>query len=255
MIDIHNLTYCAGDTTILHDVSLTLHSGGITALIGPNGAGKSSLLHVLAGLNRPFAGTVGIRGLDPFTATGRARAQAVALLQQSPSVVSRLRVRELVGFGRWPHHQGRPTAQDATLVEQALDAFALNDLADRPLDTLSGGQRQRAFIAMTYAQDTPWMLLDEPLNALDPRHARDLMARLHGLSRASAADGGRSIVIVLHDINAAAGWADRIVAMKDGRVIAHDSSAALLTPDTLQHVFDTPFEVLNHDGRAVVVTR
>ena len=104
---------------------------------------------------------------------------------------------------------------------------------------------------MTYAQDTPWMLLDEPLNALDPRHARDLMARLHGLTRGS----GRSIVIVLHDINAAAGRADRIVAMKDGRVVAHDASAALLTSQMLADVFDTPFEVLSHRGRAVVVAR
>lgn len=251
MIRVEQLTYKVGPAVILRGVDLKLDAGGITALIGPNGAGKSSLLHCIAGLNRLASGTVRIGDLDPFTAPGSVRARAVALLQQSPAVVSRLSVRDLVAFGRWPHHRGRATSHDEAFVTQALDAFALESLADRPVETLSGGQRQRAFIAMTWAQDTPWMLLDEPLNALDPRHARDLMARLHDLSRA----GGRSVVIVLHDINAAAGWADRIVAMKDGRVMAQDTSNALLTPDTLGAVFDTPFEVLNIRGRPVVVTR
>ncbi len=252
MIETRALTYCAGQTDILHGIDLTIPRGGITALIGPNGAGKSSLLHCISGLNRPSEGSVSIDGLDPYAASARDRARTVALLQQSPTVVSRLKVSELVGFGRWPHHRGRPTTEDHDKTQAALAAFALNDLADRSLETLSGGQRQRAFIAMAYAQDTPWMLLDEPLNALDPRHARDLMARLHGLSRG---EKGRSIVIVLHDINAAAGWADRIVAMKDGRVFAHEESATLLTPETLHEVFDTPFQVLRHEGRPVVVAR
>lgn len=251
MIKVRELGYGVGDTAILHDVNLTLAPGGITALIGPNGAGKSSLLHCMAGLTTPTQGRVEIDGLDPFTARDEARARAVALLQQTPVVVSRLQVRELVSFGRWPHHRGRPGPKDMEKVEEALEAFSLTDFAERPLETLSGGQRQRAFIAMTYAQDTPWMFLDEPLNALDPRHARDLMARLHGLSRGH----DRSIVIVIHDINAAAGWADRIVAMKDGRIVAHDASAALLTPETLADVFDTPFEVLRHKDRPVVIVR
>ena len=239
------------NVAFLRDVSTRLARGGITALIGPNGAGKSTLLHCISGLEHPSAGSVRIDGIDPFAVPDRQRARTVALLQQSPALVSRLRVRELVGFGRWPHHQGRPGREDSEMVDRALTAFALTELAERTIDTLSGGQRQRAFIAMTYAQDTPWMLLDEPLNALDPRHARDLMARLHALSR----DETRSIVIVLHDINAAAGWADHIVAMKDGRIAAQDASAALLTEDTLRDVFDTPFELLEHRGRKVVVAR
>lgn len=251
MIEISSLDYHVGGAGILKSVDLTLDPGGITALIGPNGAGKSSLLHCIAGLLRPDNGTVRIDGLDPFVSSGPERARAVALLQQSPVVVSRLKVHELVAFGRWPHHRGRPTRQDADLVAEALRLFSLDDLADRGLETLSGGQRQRAFIAMTWVQDTPWMLLDEPLNALDPRHARDLMERLHKLTRGT----GRSVLIVLHDINAAAGWADRIVAMKGGEVVAHGESAALLTPAMLARVFDTEFEVLAHRGRAVVVSR
>lgn len=251
MIEVQGLGYQVGGTEILHDVDLTIQPGGITALIGPNGAGKSSLLHCISGLTPLSRGQVRIDGMNPFQAPALERARAIALLQQSPTVVSRLSVRDLVGFGRWPHHQGRITASDRAQIEEALAAFALTDMADRPIETLSGGQRQRAFIAMTAAQDTPWMLLDEPLNALDPKHARDLMARLHRLSRSS----GRSIVIVLHDINAAAGWADRIVAMKDGEVVAHQDSKDLLTEATLHEVFDTPFTVLEHDGCPVVVAR
>lgn len=251
MIEVTGLSLRLGGATILRDVSVTLERGGMTALIGPNGAGKSSLLHCLSGLLTPDAGQVRLDGLDPVRARPAERARQVALLQQSPSVVTRLSVRDLVSFGRWPHHQGRPGPRDLARVDEALHSFSLSDLADRPLDTLSGGQRQRAFIAMTYAQDTPWMLLDEPLNTLDPRHARDLMARLHRLVR----EDGRSIVVVLHDINAAAGWADRIVAMKEGRVVAHDATDALLTPDTLRDVFETEFDVFPHHGRAVVVAR
>lgn len=251
MIEVSSLSYRVGQERILHGIDLTIPEGGITALIGPNGAGKSSLLHCIAGLITPSEGHVRIGALDPFSASGPERARAVALLQQTPTVVSRLRVRELVEFGRWPHHRGRSTGRDDAIVASTLTAFALDELAERQLETLSGGQRQRAFIAMAWAQDTPWLLLDEPLNALDPRHARDLMVRLHDLSRSQ----NRSVVIVLHDINAAAGWADRVVAMKDGRVFAHDTNLSVLTPDTLEEVFDTPFDVLSHRGRPVVVAR
>ena len=248
MINVAGLSYGVNGTTILHDVDVTIERGGITALIGPNGAGKSTLLHCISGLNTLTSGSVTIDGQAPVTMKGEERAKLVALLQQTPHVVSRLKVRDLVGFGRWPHHKGRATPNDHALVEEALSAFALAALADRAVETLSGGQRQRAYLAMTYAQDTPWMLLDEPLNALDPKHARDLMARLHEMSRST----GRSIVMVLHDINAAATWADRIVALKDGRVAVQDDTAAFLTPENLHAVFDTPFEVIPHKGRAIV---
>ncbi|RBO53446.1 ABC transporter ATP-binding protein [Rhodovulum sp. BSW8] len=252
MIEVRSLSYAAGATPILHEVGLDLAPRGITALIGPNGAGKSTLLHCIAGLARPGAGTVRIDGLDPFAVPDRRRARQVALLQQSPTVASRLRVAELVGFGRWPHHAGRPGPEDARVVAEALTAFELDALAARPLDTLSGGQRQRAMVAMAYAQATPWLLLDEPLNALDPRHARDLMARLHDLSRPGP--DGRAVVVVLHDINAAALWADRVVAMKDGRVIAAARADEVLRAEILEEVFDTRFEIVPHRGRQLVVT-
>lgn len=251
MIEANGISLSIGDAQILSDVSFAIEPGVITGLIGPNGAGKSTLLHCLAGLNPPTSGAVRIDGQDPFAARDEDRARMVAVLQQSPSVVSRLRVEELVAFGRWPHHRGRPGPADARHVTDALEAFDLADLSARPLETLSGGQRQRAFVAMTYAQDTPWILLDEPLNALDPRHARNLMARLDRLAK----DRGRSIIIVVHDINAAARWADRIVAMKDGRVLAHGPAAEVLTPATLLATFDTPFDAVAHGGRILVVAQ
>lgn len=251
MIEVSELRFHAGQVEILRDVTLSLRAGVITGLIGPNGAGKSTLLHCIAGLNPLSAGQVLIDGLDPASVPDHTRARTVALLQQSPGVVSRLRVRELVAFGRWPHHRARPGPQDDAAVADALAAFDLEEFADRPLETLSGGQRQRAFVAMTYAQDTPWILLDEPLNALDPRHAGNLMARLDWL----ASTRGRSIVVVLHDINAAARWAHDIVAMKDGRVLAHGPAARVLEEETLAKLFDTPFHAFTHAGRQVVVQR
>mgnify|MGYP001949226694 CR=1 FL=1 len=183
----------------------------------------------------------------------RDRARAVALLQQSQTIVNRLTVRELVGFGRWPHHQGRPGPEDARLTQAALETFELDQMADRALETLSGGQRQRAQVAMVWAQSTPWLLLDEPLNALDPKYARDLMHRLHELTRPGPE--ARSVVVVLHDINAAATWADRVVAMKDGRLHASGESANILTPGGLGELYEPRFDVLDHEGRPVVVSR
>jgi len=249
VIETSHLSFTIGDSQILRDVSLSILPGVVTGLIGPNGAGKSTLLHCLAGLTEPSSGHVRIDGQDPFTARDDDRARMVAFLQQSPTTVSRLRVEELVAFGRWPHHRGRPGPEDAEQVAKALDAFDLEELAGRPIETLSGGQKQRAFVAMTYAQDTPWILLDEPLNALDPRHARNLMARLATLAN----EEGRSIAVVLHDINAAARWADQIVAMKDGQVLAHGASRDVLTSDTLYACFDTPFDTVPHAGRKLVV--
>ncbi|MEQ8899370.1 MAG: ATP-binding cassette domain-containing protein [Roseovarius sp.] len=253
MITVSHLSYDAGSTRILSDVSVEIASGGITALIGPNGAGKSTLLHCLAGLNRPAAGEVHVDGAPVLSLPDRDRARAVALLQQSQTIVNRLSVRELVGFGRWPHHQGRPGPEDARLTQEALETFDLDPMADRALDTLSGGQRQRAQVAMVWAQSTPWLLLDEPLNALDPKYARDLMHRLHELTRPGPA--ARSVVVVLHDINAAAAWADRVIAMKDGRLHASGDSAEILTSDVLGDLYETRFDVLDHEGRPVVVSR
>ncbi|MBN9030680.1 MAG: iron ABC transporter ATP-binding protein [Rhizobiales bacterium 63-7] len=233
MIRIENVSLRIRATPILRDINLTIPKGGVVALIGPNGAGKSSLLSLIARLRPLQQGTIHIDGLPVDRTPGPELARVVAILRQDSTVASRLKVRELVGFGRFPHGRGRLTAADLEIVDQALARFDLTDLADRFLETLSGGQRQRALVAMAFAQDTDYLLLDEPLNNLDMHHARELMRSL----RAIADTRARTMVIVLHDVNQASAYADRIVAMQNGRIIADAAPLDLLTPDTLETVF------------------
>ena len=249
MIDVQNVSLDIQGNRILHDVSLRLPKGGITALVGPNGAGKSSLLSVIARLQPPSAGTITVDGLPVAATPGRTLAKTLAILRQDTGISSRLRVRELVSFGRFPHHQGHAGEEDERLVDAALDAFDLTDLSGRFIETLSGGQKQRVLVAMAFCQGTDYLLLDEPLNNLDMYYARELMHRLKQL----ADRDGRTIVIVLHDINHAAAHADRIVAMRDGRIAACGPPDEIITPAMLQSVFGHAMRVETIDGKPVVL--
>ena len=213
MIQISDVSHQISGAPILTDVSLSLPKGGITALIGPNGAGKSTLLSLMARLSKLQSGTISFDGADVSTTPTQVLAKRLSILRQDNAVSARLTVEDLVSFGRYPHHKGRPTPDDHRLSEAALDAMALKPLRARFLDELSGGQRQRAFVAMVLAQDTDYVLLDEPLNNLDMKHARQMMERL----RDTARELGKSFVIVIHDINFAAAYADHIVVLKNGR--------------------------------------
>ena len=245
MIEVENVTHHAGGTRILTDVSLSLPKGGITALIGPNGAGKSTLLSLMARLQRIETGRIRFDGLDVSRTPTDTLARKLAILRQDTFVGTRLTVRDLVGFGRFPHHKGRPGPADRAAVAEAIATFDLDPLAHRYLDELSGGQRQRALVAMTFAQGTDYLLLDEPLNNLDMAHAAALMRRLRAL-----ADGhGRTVVIVLHEVNYAAAHADRIVAMKDGRIILTAPPAEALSERVLTRLFDTAVDVRTIDGQ------
>lgn len=252
MIRIESLSLQRDGQTILSGIEAAIPTTGVTALIGPNGAGKSTLLHGLAGLIAPAAGRVVVDGIDIAAARPAVRARHVALLTQNPSLVPRLTVRDLVGFGRWPHHRGRPRAEDHRMVDQAMTEFDLIALADRSMDTLSGGQRQRAHVAMAYAQATPWMLLDEPLSALDPRYARDIMERLRRLSRPGAG-AGRGIVIVLHDLGMAARHADWVLSLRDGRLMRCGPRAEVMTTAGLSDLFDTGLAVEELHGQPVIL--
>lgn len=249
MIRIESVQHHIGPAPILSDISLELPKGRLTALIGPNGAGKSTLLRLVARLERLQAGRITVDGQDIARTPTETLARSLAIMGQHNNVASRLRVSELVGFGRWPHHRGRPRAADHAAVAAAIEAVDLGPLAHRFLDELSGGQVQRAFLAMTFAQDTPWVLLDEPLNNLDMAHARALMARLAGVVRES----GRSVVTVVHEVNYAAAWADHIVAMKNGRIFAQGPAEQVLNEALLSELYGTPIEVSSHDGRPLVL--
>lgn len=249
MILIENVSLSYRDVPILREINLSLRKGGITALVGPNGAGKSTLLSLIARLQPLQTGRILIDDLPVDSTPSRILAQRLAILRQGGAVASRLTVRELVGFGRFPHHQGRPTAADLAAVDLALEQFDLQNLSERFIDTLSGGQRQRAMVAMTFCQGTDYLLLDEPLNNLDMFHARQLMRSLKTIAN----ECERTAIIVLHDINQAAAYADRIIAMRDGSVIADGTPADVLTEDNLESVFGYRMQIRQIDGRPVVM--
>ena len=244
MIRIDNVTHRYGTTTVLDDVTLELPQGQLTSIIGANGAGKSTLLSVIARLLRPTAGSVHVADVDVLTAKDEQIARRLAVLRQDNHVAARLTVRDLVCFGRFPHSKGRLTPECHAKVDEALSWMELDPLRDRYLDQLSGGQRQRAFIAMVLAQDTDYVLLDEPLNNLDMKHSAAMMSMV----RRAVDELGKTAVIVLHDINFASAYSDHVVAMRDGAVVAAGSPAQIMQRGILREVFDMDIVVQDMHG-------
>nr|WP_246371899.1 ATP-binding cassette domain-containing protein [Gordonia humi] len=230
-------------------VSGEFSSGGVTALVGPNGAGKSTLLTILGRLIDATSGTALLDGKEISSYKATQIATRLAILRQENSVNARLSVRDLVAFGRFPHSRGRLSSDDEVKIDDAIGFLGLHDLADRYLDELSGGQRQRAYVAMVLAQDTDVILLDEPLNNLDMRHQVRMMDRLR-----DAADAlGKTIIVVVHDLNFAAAYADRIVVLRDGRIAASGTPAEIMRSDLLTEIFGTTVRVHQLDGVPVAV--
>ncbi|MEZ3181276.1 ATP-binding cassette domain-containing protein [Streptomyces pimonensis] len=230
-------------------VDLTIPAGGLTALVGPNGAGKSTLLTMIGRLLGIDSGSIEIAGYDIAGTNSKDLAKIVSILRQENHFVTRLTVRQLVGFGRFPHSQGRLTARDEEVINRSIEFLGLQELEGRYLDELSGGQRQRAYVAMVLAQDTDYLLLDEPLNNLDMQHSVQMMQHL----RRAATELGRTIVIVLHDINFAGHYADRICAVKNGTVHHFGSPDEVMRDDILTDIFDTPVEVVDGPRGRVAV--
>ncbi|TCU22200.1 iron complex transport system ATP-binding protein [Rhizobium laguerreae] len=228
---------------ILCDVSLKFPAGEVIALVGHNGSGKSSLLKMLARQLVPSTGSISYGNQDLRMYSERAFARSVAYLPQDVTTGSEMTVRELVGCGRYPWHGalGRFTQNDEEKVEDALRATHIETFADRIMGTLSGGERQRAWIAMLIAQDARCLLLDEPTAALDVAHQVEVLS----LVRRLAHESGRSVVIVLHDINMAARFCDRIHALKCGRVVASGTPNAILAPNTLQEIYGIDMDVIS----------
>lgn len=247
MIDVKGVTKRYGRTAVVDDVSLQLPRGGLTAIVGANGAGKSTLLSMIARLLATDEGTIAVGDLDITTSDSRELAKKLAILRQTNDLQSRLTVADLVGFGRFPHSGGRLTATDRTAIDQAIDWMDLGALRDRFLDEMSGGQRQRAFVAMVLAQDTEYLLLDEPLNNLDVAHAHAMLTTL----RRAADELNKTVVIVVHDINYASCWADQIVAMKHGVIRAVGSPREIMQRPLLKDVFDLDIEVVMLRGNPI----
>jgi iron complex transport system ATP-binding protein len=236
-------------TPVLDVDALTLPRGRMTALVGPNGAGKSTLLSIVSRLLPADSGTVHVDDLDLATARDDVVARRLAVLRQENRIAARLSVVDLVRFGRYPYSKGRLTSEDHDHVRRALAHLELDDLADRYLDQLSGGQRQRAYIAMVLAQDTEYVLLDEPLNNLDMRHSVQMMRLLRSL----VDELGKTVTVVLHDVNFAAAHADHIVALRDGHVVAQGPPEEIISTEVLRKVYDLEVPVVEAAGQRVAV--
>lgn len=249
MIKIKNVSHHINHTPILNQINLTVPSGGITALIGANGAGKSTLFSLIARLQPLQQGEIWLDDESIATTPSAQIAKKLAILTQDNVIHSRITVRDLLLFGRYPHNQGKVTDADRQIVGEALVQFGLTDFADRFLSELSGGQRQRALIAMTFCQQTDYVLLDEPLNNLDMYHARELMRLLRKLTD----ELSLTTLMVVHDINMAAAYADTIVAMKNGEVMMVGAPHDIITGDNLLKIFNLEAEVIEHDGKIMAI--
>ena len=229
---------------VFRDLDLTLPRGRVVALCGPNGSGKSTALRVMRRLVGADAGEVEIAGRDVRRWSAKNLARAVAMLSQTPEAPAEMSVADLVMLGRYAHRSflGGTTDLDRAAVHRAVAATELGDLVDRPLGQLSGGQLQRVWLAMTIAQESPVIFLDEPTNHLDLAHSLEILDLVRRLNR----DEGRSFVIVLHDLNMAARYADHIVLFDAGRAVAQGHPREILTEERIAEVFDVRCAVIPH---------
>lgn len=242
LLHIENLSLAyERDTIIVHELNLRIQQGTITALVGANGCGKSTLLRGLSRLLKPLKGVVHLDGQDIHAMKAKDLARQLGILPQSPTAPEGLTVHELVAQGRYPHQSWfqQWSTDDERIVASALKKTNLSMFADRPVDTLSGGQRQRAWIAMALAQETDVLLLDEPTTYLDLAYQMDVLDLLDELNAE-----GRTIVMVLHDLNQAARYADRIVALRGGQIITQGTPEQVMTADNILQVFGLKAEVI-----------
>ena len=241
-LEARDLRLCYGDTVVIDGLDLDVLDGTVSAVIGPNGCGKSTLLRALGRLLPTKRGHVLLDGKRIDHTPTREVAKVLGVLPQTPAAPEGLTVADLVARGRHPHQAWyrQWSSDDETAVAEALSWTGMSEFAERTIDELSGGQRQRVWISMALAQGTDLLLLDEPTTFLDLAHqvdVLDLVERLH-------TDAGRTVVMVLHDLNLAARYASRLVAMRDGRIVAQGTPADVLTEDMLRAVFELEAQVV-----------
>jgi len=240
MIKIDNVKKVYSDEVQIGPLNITIPKAGLTSLIGPNGAGKSTTLLMIGRLLDMGEGQIKVANLDVTESKSSDLAKILTILRQENHFVTRLTVRQLVGFGRFPYSKGRLTKEDETIISKYIDFLGLKDLENRYLDELSGGQRQRAYVAMVLCQETEYVLLDEPLNNLDVARSVQMMEHL----RRAANEFGRTILTVMHDINFAAKYSDRICAMKDGQIASFGTVAEVMDAESLTDIFETKIEII-----------
>ncbi|ASJ56368.1 iron ABC transporter ATP-binding protein [Brevibacillus formosus] len=249
MIEVRNVSKQYGSKYVVEDVSVKIAKGKITSFIGPNGAGKSTLLSMVSRLLTKDQGEVFIEGQEIGQVKSSELAKKISILKQSNHITVRLTIRELVSFGRFPYSQGNLTKEDWAYVDEAIRYLELTDIQHKYLDQLSGGQRQRAYIAMVVAQNTEYVLLDEPLNNLDMKHSVQIMKVLRRL----VDEMGKTVVIVIHDINFASVYSDYIVALKDGKVVKEGTTDEIITQPILKDVYDMDIHIEDIEQNKICV--
>ncbi|MBM7583813.1 iron complex transport system ATP-binding protein [Bacillus pakistanensis] len=249
MVEVKNISKRYGSKNVVENVSIQIKKKKITSFIGPNGAGKSTVLSMMSRLLTMDEGEVTIDGKNIHKYTSRELSKKVSILKQSNHISLRLTIRELVSFGRFPYSQGNLTKKDWEYVDQAIEYMGLVDIQGKFLDQLSGGQRQRAYIAMVIAQDTEYILLDEPLNNLDMKHSVQIMKTLRRLVE----ELGKTIIIVIHDINFASCYSDEIVALKDGKVVNQGPTKEIIQSNILNQIFEMDIDIKNIDDHKICV--
>lgn len=246
---VENLEKRYDGAAVVSGVDIDILPGTVTSFIGPNGAGKSTVMGMISRLIERDGGVVSIDGRDIASYKSKDLSRRLAILTQHNNVQMKLTVRELVGFGRFPYSGSRLTQEDERIVDEAIAYMELEDFQDRFLDELSGGQQQRAYIAMVVAQDTDYVLLDEPTNNLDIYHATRLMKTVRRL----ADELGKTVVLVLHEINYAAFYSDAICAFKDGQVAAFGPVDRVMTKETLADIYGVDFEIMRIEGKPLSI--
>ena len=248
-MQLKNVGKSFGNQAILEDIQLNISPSKFTAFIGPNGAGKSTLLSIMSRLLKKDHVFLSIKGKEIEAWNSKELAKELTILKQKINYQSKLTVEELVSFGRFPYSQDRLTKEDFKKVEQALEYLDILDLRNRFIDTLSGGQLQRVFIAMVLTQDTDFILLDEPLNNLDIKQSISMMKILRSL----VDDLGKTIIIVIHDINIASQYVDEIVAFKDGKVFYQGTTNQVMRKEILDPLYEMDITLSEINGKKVCI--
>lgn len=249
MIEVKNVVKSYNGKVVVDNISLQVEEGTITSFIGPNGAGKSTLISMISRIIDKDSGEIYIDGVEVSDWDSKELAKKISILKQSNHIDLKLTIRELVNFGRFPYSQGSLTDEDKKYVDMAIDYMKLRDIEDKYIDELSGGQRQRAYIAMVIAQNTDYILLDEPLNNLDMKHSVEIMKILRNLVK----ELGKTVIIVIHDINFASCYSDFIVALKDGKLAKEGTTNHMICRKVLGDIYDLDFQVKSVDERKICV--
>lgn len=247
-----NISY--GNLDIVKDLNLEIPKGKITTIIGANGCGKSTILKTLARIIKPKSGSIYINDKELNSQDSKELAKAMAVLPQSPQAPSGLTVEELISYGRFPHQKGfgKLKDEDKDIINWALEKTRISEFRDRPIEALSGGQRQRAWIAMALAQETDILLLDEPTTYLDLAHQLEVLNLLEELNKKE----GRTIVMVIHELNNAARFADHMIGVKKGKIVCQGTAHEVMTKENLREIFNIDAEIINEpkSGKPVCIT-